>query len=828
MSQPFLDAAPALWAAGYSIIPIRKGEKGAFTSGWQNFGRALPPIEVQQDWLNAFPDFNLGMVLGQASGVVVLDIDTDDADVMGILKRTLPVTPWVRVGKKGEAWLYRWNPSLRTIRVDIEGRGRVYELLASGSQIVLPPSIHPDTKRPYVANRDLVGISRDEIPELPANVEEVLRNAFAKEGLIVKSAGSGGGRGGPIKVLDFISKGGRDTQMTSMAGLYAHGVMKGERSLVEAMKELTTWVEEKLQRVDGDPVDPAKARKKLAEFLLRDATGPRKVLLPANWDSGLSLDDKEALGLGLLGDDARKLTVDEIVDYINVEITRPGVAGDESQMAEVAREAARRVAANNDLDSIQEGRIIRYIWATTKIHIPEIKKQINDLRKGEIEGLSHQEIAMAAIKEMCLLGDNPIRFDQGNFWQWMGSHWELYDDHNITSYLGEHFSKYPVMRKYSDHVGALKAMRDNSEIRKPLKMTPLPGLNFANGFLTMDGELAAHDPDYGMTYTLPYNYDAGRANQCVRFFDLLARCWGHDADYEEKVLCLQEAFGLTLFGQAPEHQKAFMLHGVPHSGKSQILDVLQGIMPKGCVASVSPEKWGDTFLPAQMAGKLLNIAGEISATKMIDGDIAKVIIDGTSITVQRKNQQPFEVKMTAAQWFAGNHLPKTRDSSEGFSRRFVLFEFNKRFPRDHKSKVAKLGEEIAAEERCEVAAWAVEGYMRLKRNGYRMTIPPSAKKREAQMEEANNNVRLFLSATMQEGRMRLGEQAHKGLKVTSTPLFDLYRVYSLFCRGGIGATPVGVATFKQRLDELQEPMDFKLETINRIDMCQWLTVCEPK
>ncbi|WP_210236918.1 hypothetical protein, partial [Mesorhizobium sp. M1C.F.Ca.ET.193.01.1.1] len=60
------------------------------------------------------------------------------------------------------------------------------------------------------------------------------------------------------------------------------------------------------------------------------------------------------------------------------------------------------------------------------------------------------------------------------------------------------------------------------------------------------------------------------------------------------------------------------------------------------------------------------------------------IVCGEQITVQHKNQTPFDVHPTAAQWFASNHSPKTKDTSDGFNRRWLFLEFPRRIPDEKK------------------------------------------------------------------------------------------------------------------------------------------------
>ena len=69
-----------------------------------------------------------------------------------------------------------------------------------------------------------------------------------------------------------------------------------------------------------------------------------------------------------------------------------------------------------------------------------------------------------------------------------------------------------------------------------------------------------------------------------------------------------------------------------------------------------------------------------------------------------------------------NHLPKTRDSSEGFNRRWLILEFNNRIPADR--RVIDLDAQILEHERDAIVAWAIQGYKRLMDNGS-FTLPTS-------------------------------------------------------------------------------------------------------
>src|SRR5690606_30888593 len=159
------------------------------------------------------------------------------------------------------------------------------------------------------------------------------------------------------------------------------------------------------------------------------------------------------------------------------------------------------------------------------------------------------------------------------------------------------------------------------------------------------------------------------AGHMPMFNQFLQDSWSADPDFQDKINALQEAFGATLMSAAPRFQRAICLYGVAGSGKSQVTAILRGILPEGTTSSIPPQDWGDRFLPAEMFGKVVNFAGELSEDKYIPGDKFKSVVVGEAIHGQFKNCQPFEFKPVCAQWFSSNHLPRTRDTSKGFSRR---------------------------------------------------------------------------------------------------------------------------------------------------------------
>lgn len=784
----FGEWAPKYWAGGLPVIPIMKGFKRPAISAWQVYGDRFPTEDEQKSWLAAFPDGNIGLCTGPVSGIVAIDVDRDDPAIMAILDRVLPKSPWKRVGKKGCILAYRYSGN-RTFRLK-DKDGMILECLSKGTQFVMPPSIHPDIGREYVANCNLLDVMHA-LPELPKDIESILRGALADEGFDIEAAGS-------IKLTTMVPSGARDNSMTSHAGILSRAILRGERSLLEALAEMGHWVETYTEQVAGDPLDPAKAKLKVVEFLFKDVTGDKRRTLPKDWDAGMTPEDKKAMGLEF-GDDAERWDCQRLFEFLHGELERhqDPMSDGWSNAIDICLD---RIARNPNFSKLDEEKMLKFIvnQSAGTFSLATLRRQLVRLRQGEIAGNDHTEIAKAVLKDLAEFGE--IRFCRGTLWQWKGAAWDALDDSVVLNHVADEYGSLVAAKKFGDHRNIMQIVR--TQATKDLIQNREVGVNFANGFLTEALELKPHHPDYGMTYVLPYRYIADKTN-CPLFQQLLSDAWGEDPDYQDKVTALQEAIAATLMGLAPRYQRAFCLQGQAGSGKSRVVEIMRGLMPAGASSSVSPSDWGDKFLPAQMADKLINFAGEVSESKSIAGDVFKQIVEGQTITAQNKNGQPFSFSSRAAQWFASNHTPKTRDTSDGFNRRWLFLDFPRKVPLE--KKIVDIDQIILSYEREQIVAWALQGLERLVANKD-YTLPTSHMALVDDMAVSNNSVRYFLS---QNPRLRLGVVEHSGRSETLTTGQRLFEEYWSFCAGAGGVPRVQQPKFHVLMRELQDFYKFR-------------------
>lgn len=254
-------------------------------------------------------------------------------------------------------------------------------------------------------------------------------------------------------------------------------------------------------------------------------------------------------------------------------------------------------------------------------------------------------------------------------------------------------------------------------------------------------------------------------------------------------MALQEMFATTLFGTAPNYQRAFLLFGKAGTGKTQILAVLRAMLPPDAIASLGPQDWDRRFAPTALIGKRCNLVGELPERGVIAGNVFKEVVEGSPVQTEFKGRDLFVFQPECSHWFASNHLPISGDSSKGFTRRWLILDFNHPVPEDQ--RVENLAEQIVADEREAIAAWALEGLRRtIENKGY--TLPPSHHRRVAQLRRLNNSVEAFLEDTRV---VRKGEG-----DMVCRELYDHYVFHHRELNSYV--RPVSFERFNQMLEEL--------------------------
>ena len=166
---------------GWYLVPIPAGSKGPVHARWQQ--RALSSPQAAEQFFEKYPTHNVGLLHG-VSGTCAVDID--DVALTKLIFAELGIdfndlmqsAPQI-VGRENRGkLLFNAPPDLVTHKISwpVEGDPRktqvIFELRAGAVQDVLPPSVHPDTGRPYRWEGRSIW---DGLPDLPSQLLTIWR-----------------------------------------------------------------------------------------------------------------------------------------------------------------------------------------------------------------------------------------------------------------------------------------------------------------------------------------------------------------------------------------------------------------------------------------------------------------------------------------------------------------------------------------------------------------------------------------------------------------------------------------------------------------------------
>ncbi len=209
-------AALAYARRGWSVVPMQPRKKTPLIAWEPHQARRAEPAEIEE-WFRRWPDANVGIVTGEVSNLVVLDVDPlhGGNDSLGNLERrhgTLPITVQAITGGGGRHIYFAFPLCRLSNRA---GFAPGLDIRAEGGVVVAPPSIHPSG-----------GI----YAWAPGRGPEECATASMPSWLLHLARAPVGGRGHPTAywrslVEKGVSEGVRNTTIASLSGrLLWHGV----------------------------------------------------------------------------------------------------------------------------------------------------------------------------------------------------------------------------------------------------------------------------------------------------------------------------------------------------------------------------------------------------------------------------------------------------------------------------------------------------------------------------------------------------------------------------------------------------------------------------
>lgn len=165
-NEAVVEAALDAYRRGLTPLPILRHSKNPSMAGWtkvrwpdpaEDLGEGEAAVRQAFEEYTAGGSTNLGVLLGEASGDLI-DVDLDHPAAQRLKSYLLPYTAAVH-GRETSRRSHYWYcakpgtlPPTRRLKIpDVSGRGSgvSVEIRTTGSQTIVPPSIHPATAETY-------------------------------------------------------------------------------------------------------------------------------------------------------------------------------------------------------------------------------------------------------------------------------------------------------------------------------------------------------------------------------------------------------------------------------------------------------------------------------------------------------------------------------------------------------------------------------------------------------------------------------------------------------------------------------------------------------
>jgi hypothetical protein len=206
--------APQYWERNLSVLFIKpetkKPPEEKEAKGWPGYCNNLPTEKVRKLWLEKFPAHGIGLLMGMEvkPGFRIAAVDVDDDKLVRAVRALLGDCPSAKRGKKGMTFFALSEVSLKSTTFKYADEKQAVDILINGRLTILPPSIHPETNKPYEwVGKSLLECSLDELPVFTERKLELLKRIVKSEYTPTLLAGEATHDAGVAFVAMLVSQG---------------------------------------------------------------------------------------------------------------------------------------------------------------------------------------------------------------------------------------------------------------------------------------------------------------------------------------------------------------------------------------------------------------------------------------------------------------------------------------------------------------------------------------------------------------------------------------------------------------------------------------------
>jgi putative DNA primase/helicase len=700
--------------------------------------------DVIKTWWTSFPECNLGLKTGKASGFFVVDLDEKPGG-SGMMSmkalcptgESLPDTVRVLTGGGGEQHYFIYPPG-----VEIKSGSNVFgdeypyiDIRGDGGYVIAPPSMHRSGRR-YEYDVDGDPNDGQKIQAAPAWLIHLLAQTRSKSKFTRVDVRTHSVSEGRTQFKARFNEGSRNTRLTQALG-YIHNILPLTQKGMYGIA----------QSINLDFCNPP---------LPRD-----EVELIAN--SVMTMDRHPGIKEATLLE--TQIDVEAMnVDHVDMETGESiqYLFTDEGHANRAIRMAGGKIAYVDALGGWGEfnGRIwvfpntgmkiahdlIIQVKASLHRRATKLANQIADLSPDDAEGRqtlerkSKENIAQVAKLE----GAGTIK--------------------NVAT-LMKNFCHMEHSKFDANHML----------------------INLQNGVLNIaTKELRAHSPADYMTKVSPVSFDPDA--KCYRFIKFIKWMF---LEEPEMVEYIQKLMGYCLTGLTTE-QQFFFFHGDGRNGKSTLVNIFRHIMAPYCGSVPASELMlKEQVSPirhhiAALRGARVAISSEIRAGARLDEAKIKDLTGGDVITADLKGQNAFHFKPTFKLLLIGNHAPSVPSTDFGIWRRLICIPCDATVTDD---QVDPHLEETLCKELPGILNWMLEGFAKWQKDG--LKPPHVVLEKVEEYKKGEDRIGQWLSEKC------IIAPNNQNISATSKQLYESFRD---FCRESGFMTAMTINHLSRELD----------------------------
>ena len=385
------------------------------------------------------------------------------------------------------------------------------------------------------------------------------------------------------------------------------------------------------------------------------------------------------------------------------------------------------------------------------------------------KNLSHVTIGDEIISSFSLIAVN------GDFYNYESGVYRPFPDGRITAFMSEKYpaAKISLKREVVDYIRGKtyrEAPQDSTAINVKnciLYMSPEKDDSGKITGVTVDQQ--AHTPE-NISFK-QFNAEYHPEITCDKLETAVSMWFNGEA---EEIELFKQLLGYLMMNHV-NYEKIFFFIGLPSTGKSALLDIIQFFCGKENVSAITLNDMNESFGLEPLINKTVNIFGDIPKTKLLKTDKFKMLADGSPINIKRKYKQPVTYCFTGKLIFGMNQFPDMSNDFAGVERRLIIFRFNHVFKKGVDDNPNIKDELKTPEAMSALLNMALEGYKSLLVNGGFISTKKSEQALEEFVSENDSVIQWLHEAEITEDYL-LREP------ISMKPEFTgLYPEYKAFC-----------------------------------------------